>query len=83
MANQEDRAPAGNWSGNAGKLWTMEARNLFRLLAVTSWDSGRLKLSCSSLLPHSFSTSEYPFFGLLENNSLTLYRNVQRIYYLI
>jgi len=42
VGKEGKRASAGNWSDNAGRLWTMEAMSLFRLLAVTSGDSGRL-----------------------------------------
>ena len=73
VGKKGDGAPVDNWIGNAGRLWTMEARNLFRLFAVTSGGSGKLKLSWSRLLPHSFLTSEYQFFGLLVNNSSILF----------
>ena len=49
----------------------MEAINLFRLLAVTSGGSSTLKLSCSSLLPHSFLTSELPISMELSMNLVT------------
>jgi len=29
VGKEGERAPVGIWSGNAGRLWTMEARNLF------------------------------------------------------
>jgi hypothetical protein len=63
VEKEGERAPVGSWSDNAGRFWTMEARNLFRLSAVTSGDSGRLKLSCSILLSDSFLTSECYFLG--------------------
>ena len=62
---QSEKKGMGNlliigWTGS-GRLWTMEARNLLRLYAVTSGGSGKLKLRWSRLLPHSFLTSECQF----------------------
>ena len=63
VGKKGDGAPVDNWIGNAGRLWTMEARNLFRLFALTSGDSGKLKLSWKRLLPHSFLTSDTSFLA--------------------
>ena len=54
VGEKGDGAPVDNWIGNAGRLWTMEARNLFKLFAVTSGGCGKLKLSWSRLLPKAF-----------------------------
>ena len=73
VGKKGDGAPVDNWIRNAGRLWTMEARTLFRLFPVTSGGSGKLKLSWSRLLSHSLLISEYQFFGLLVNNSSILF----------
>ena len=48
VGKKRDEASVDNWIGNAGRLWTIEVRNLFRLFAVTPGGSGKLKLSWST-----------------------------------
>ena len=72
IGKEGDEAPIDNWMDNAGRLRTTKVRNLFRLFVVTSVGSGKLKLSGSRLLVHSFLTSESNFLGLLVNNSSIL-----------